>query len=163
MAQAIGSLRRRDLLSAFGPLALWIGVIFFLSSSLGSMSHTSMLIRPVLELLFPLAPDETLRLYHAYVRKAAHFIEYAVLAAFAVRAFSSLTNRQIRTFLYGLLTVVLVSVIDEVNQSFDASRTGSLYDALIDISGGISMLAILWIWQGRIGGPAIDSDLKPNN
>ncbi len=151
---------RRELLFAFAPIVLWIAVIFFLSSSLGSMSHTSMLIRPLLDLLFPFEPEETLRLYHAYVRKAAHFIEYAILAVFAVRAFSSLTNRHIRIFLYGLLTVVLVSVIDEVNQSFDPSRTGSLYDVLIDISGGVTMFAILWIarWPSGWAGDRLRSE-----
>ena len=150
MAQAIGSLRRRDLLSAFGPLALWIGVIFFLSSSLGSMSHTSMLIRPVLELLFPLAPDETLRLYHAYVRKAAHFIEYAVLAVFAVRAFSGLTNRHIRTLLYGLLTVVLVSVIDEVNQSFDVRCPVRYFGRYLDACDILDLERSRWSTGNRL-------------
>ena len=69
------------------PLILWIGVILFASTTQGSMSKTSNFIRPILEFFFPNATEENLIIYHAYIRKLAHFVEYAVLAFFASRAF----------------------------------------------------------------------------
>ena len=121
-------------------------MIFFLSSPQGSMSETSRIIRPLLQFLFPAAPEETLQIYHSYVRKAAHFTEYAILAFLAVRSlamtFFEISNLK---YLLALATVVLIASIDEFNQSFEISRTGSVRDVLLDISGGLVMIAVLWL------------------
>ena len=143
----INTVNWRGRLIRFAPLFLWIVVIFFLSSNLGSTSHTSMFVRPILDFLFPNAPEEMLQLYHAYVRKAAHFTEYAILAFLAVWALGRSASGIMRTLAVGLLIVVLVAALDEYNQSFSLSRTGSYVDVLLDISGGFTMLAILWMWN----------------
>ena len=72
----------------YAPLFLWIGVIFLLSSGSGSSAATSRIIRPLLEFLFPTASEESLQLMHFYIRKCAHFTEYAVLGYWALRAFT---------------------------------------------------------------------------
>jgi VanZ family protein len=147
--------RWRGGLMAYVPLFLWIGVIFFLSSGQGSMSETSRIIRPILEFLFPTVSEETLQIYHGYVRKFAHFTEYAVLAFLAVRAFSHSSKYFLRRyrFVFAFGLVLVIASIDEFNQSFEASRTGSALDVLLDISGGITMLAALWI--AKYGKPFI--------
>jgi VanZ family protein len=131
----------------YAPLILWVSVIFYLSSSQGSMSQTSRFIRPFLEWLFPLAPEETLQIYHGYIRKFAHFFEYAVLAFFASRAFRSSSKDFLQKFWYvfAFLIMLLIASIDEFNQSFNAARTGSIYDVLIDTSGGLTMILLLLI------------------
>jgi VanZ family protein len=113
-----------------------------MSSDQGSMSQTSRFIRPLLEFLFPTAPEETLQLYHGYIRKSAHFIEYAVLAFFALRAFTLSSSDRLQRGRY-LLPIVLaaaIACVDELNQSFSSARTGSPWDALIDISGAAAMM-----------------------
>lgn len=102
-----------------------------------------MFVRPILNFLFPNAPEEMLQLYHSYIRKAAHFTEYAVLAFLAIRAFRQSSNGLIRTAVYSVLVVVSVAAFDEFNQSFDLSRTGSWYDVLLDISGGITTIVMI--------------------
>ena len=134
-------------ITAYAPLILWIGVIFFLSSNQGSMSQTSLFVRPILKFLFPAAPEETLQIYHGYVRKGAHFTEYALLAFFALRAlarssFASLGNLR---YVLPLVLAAIVASIDEFIQSFEASRTGTYRDVLLDIAGGVAMVAILWL------------------
>ncbi|MCO6509694.1 MAG: VanZ family protein [Aridibacter famidurans] len=108
-----------------------------------SMNRTSRFIRPLLEFLFPEAPEQTLLLYHGIIRKSAHFIEYAILAALAHRAFrgSSRTLLASHPFLIALLSAAIVAVADETYQSFDPSRTGSPIDVLIDLSGALAALA----------------------
>ncbi|MGC2236597.1 MAG: VanZ family protein [Pyrinomonadaceae bacterium] len=132
----------------YAPLFLWICVIFFLSSTLGSMSHTSRIIRPLLEWLFPDASAETITLYHAYVRKFAHFTEYAILAFWFWRAFRRSGSEFLTKYKYAvsLGLVGLVASIDEFGQSFNPTRTGSPYDVLLDISGGLTMIVFLWIF-----------------
>lgn len=133
----------------YAPLFLWIGVIIYLSSSSGSMSQTSRFIRPFLEWLFPLAPEETLQTYHGYIRKFAHFAVYAALGFFASRAFFHSSKSFLQRFWHicAFLLVVLIASIDETNQSFNAARTGSIYDVLIDASGGLFMILLFWIYQ----------------
>ena len=111
------------------------------------MSNTSRFIRPFLEFLFPNSPEETLNIYHGYIRKIAHVTEYAMLAFWASRAFSSSTVKILRRFWYvfAFVLVALVASIDETNQSYIASRTGSIYDVWRDISGGAIMILIFYL------------------
>lgn len=103
------------------------------------MSATSMIIRPVLEFLFPNASEETLQLMHFYIRKCAHFTEYAILALWAIRAFRrsaiELINRHY--YLFPVAVVVAVAMLDEFNQGFNPARTSSSRDVALDISGGV--------------------------
>ncbi|HEX9959896.1 MAG TPA: VanZ family protein [Pyrinomonadaceae bacterium] len=133
----------------YAPLILWIGAIFIASSNTGSMSNTSRFIRPLLEFLFPAAPEEILAVYHGYIRKFAHFAEYFALAFFAARAFSGSSARILRDywFVFALILIVLVATADETNQSFLASRTSSVYDVLLDSSGGLTMILLFALYR----------------
>ena len=135
----------------YAPLVLWIGVILFLSTSQASMSNTSRFIRPLLEFFFPGASEETLIIYHGYIRKLAHLTEYAILAFWAFWAFSNSNLKNLRRFwfVFALLLVLLVASIDETNQSYLTSRTGSIYDVLLDVSGGLIMLIFLILYRFR--------------
>jgi VanZ family protein len=163
------SLKWRGRAIRYAPLILWIGVIFFLSSTQGAMQNTSRFVRPLLEWLFPDASIETLTVYHGYVRKFAHFAEYAALGFFAWRAFKGGNPRggkdvekrvekhtplrscfrliENHYYLASFALVVLIAAIDETNQSFNSARTGSIYDALLDTSGGAAALLFLWLLQ----------------
>jgi VanZ family protein len=136
---------------AYAPLILWIGLVFFLSTGQGAASETSRIIRPILEFLFPLASEETLRAYHGYIRKTAHFAEYAVMAFLAVRAFSRSSVARLRTrpLPWAFVLVLPVAAADELNQSFLASRTGSFWDVLLDAAGGAAMIAVIWMIRKR--------------
>lgn len=126
----------------YAPLILWIGAVFTLSSNVGSMSNTSLFMRPILKFLFPDAPEEVLLVYHGYVRKLAHFTEYAILAFWASRAFVSSSVNFLQKYWYAaaFLLILLVAAADETNQSFLSSRTSSPFDALIDCLGGLTMI-----------------------
>jgi VanZ family protein len=136
--------RWRERIFRYAPLILWIGAIFVASSSTGSMSSTSRFIRPLLEFLFPAAPEEILIVYHGYIRKFAHFAEYFLLAFFAARAFSTSSNGFLQKFWYvfAMLLIAIVATADETNQSFIASRTSSPYDVLLDCAGGLTMILL---------------------
>ena len=135
----------------YAPLLLWLAVIFINSSTVGATNNTSRVIRPLLEWLFPNASALTLDIYHGYIRKLAHFTEYAVLAFFAARAFwhSSQTILRKFWFVWAFLFVALTASADEYNQSFNAARTGSIYDVLIDVAGGLFALAVFYIVKRR--------------
>jgi VanZ family protein len=128
---------------------LWIGVIFFLSTSQGSLSKTSFIVRPILHFLFPGADEATLQSYQFAVRKLAHLTEYAVLAFLAARAFVWSSRRGLRRwwFAAALAIVFAVAATDEFNQSFDRLRTGTPIDVLIDLAGGAIGLILYFTVQ----------------
>lgn len=135
----------------YAPLILWTAVIFTASSTAGANNNTSRIIRPLLEWLFADASPATIDIYHGYIRKLAHFIEYAVLAFFASRAFwfSSQSVLQKFWFVWAFFFAALIALADEYNQSFNSARTGSIYDVLIDISGALFAVAVLYIIKIR--------------
>lgn len=148
--------QRRSTLSQrfvrYGPLAVWTGVILFASTGGFSAGNTSRIIRPLLLWLFPDISEARLASVHFSTRKAAHFIEYAILAFLARRAFITSTSESLKNhwFLLSLIYVVVVAVIDELHQTFVPTRTGSIYDSGIDVAGGFTLLVVtLWYQQRK--------------
>ena len=66
-------------LSKWMPVLVWAIVIFSFSTSYFSAENTSKFIDPMLRFLMPGASAATIALCHAFVRKAAHFTNYAIL------------------------------------------------------------------------------------
>ncbi|MFL6468716.1 MAG: VanZ family protein, partial [Pyrinomonadaceae bacterium] len=99
-----------------------------------SMNETSRFIRPLLEFLFPAASPETLTAVHGIIRKFAHLAEYAVLGFLAFRVFAGFIRFR---YTSAIALVLMVAAADEINQSFDPSRTSSIVDVGIDLLGGI--------------------------
>lgn len=139
----------------YGPLAAWVGLIFFASTGNLSGENTSLIVRPLLLWLFPGITEPELLRAHLLIRKAAHFAEYAALALLAARAFltSSRTLLRRRWAVAAFLLVVACALLDEYHQSFVPSRGGSAYDSLIDAAGGASALALLSLWRSRRRSP----------
>ncbi len=143
----------RDRLWRYAPLVGWIGFIFFASTGAMSASNTSRIIAPLFKWLFPGITEAQLTLVHFTVRKGAHFTEYAVLALLAARAFLPSTRWRLRHhwFAAALALVAVVALLDEYHQSFNAARTGTIWDSMIDISGGATALILFGLWRRRRG------------
>ena len=131
------------------PLIIWSIVVLSLGSGVGASTETSRIIRPLLEFFFPSATPEALAIYHGYVRKLAHFVEYAILALLAVRAFVGVRLRYATAF----LLVLGVAAVDEINQSFNPSRTSSPFDVALDAAGGLTALLVYWMAVRRRSQP----------
>ncbi|HJR07600.1 MAG TPA: VanZ family protein [Pyrinomonadaceae bacterium] len=149
--QAAPSTRWRRRLWRYAPLVGWIGFIFFASTGAMSASNTSRIIAPLFRWLFPNITEAQLLSVHFAVRKGAHLTEYAVLALLAARAFIPSTRQFLhrRWFIAALALVALVALLDEYNQSFNVARTGTIWDSLIDVSGGTIALVVFSLWRMR--------------
>lgn len=134
----------------YGPVILWAALIFVFSSGLFSGSNTSSIVRPLVLWVYPGISDAALTLVHGLIRKAGHFVEYAILALFAARAFRTSSREFLRDhwFAVSLTFVAVYALSDEFHQSFVSSRTASIYDCLIDTAGGLAALIIL-AWRTR--------------
>jgi VanZ family protein len=141
--------RRREQIILFAPLFIWIGLILFLGSGQGSMTRTSIIIRPILEFLFPAATEETLQFYHGIIRKCAHLTEYGILGLVACRALVNLSTFRKYFYLFATALVLIVASSDEFNQSFNPERTSSPVDVLIDLTGGVIGILVFVLWTRR--------------
>lgn len=81
---------------------------------------------------------------HYIVRKSAHFFEYGVLGGLAFWMFQGFRSTFWNQVIYSLFMILSVAVMDEYLQSFVA-RTASVSDILIDFSGGITGILILYL------------------
>jgi VanZ family protein len=130
------------------PLILWLGFITYASSDGFSASNTSRIIAPIVLWLFPNTSAETMTIIHLIIRKIAHFTEYGILGFLAVRAFKASPGPNIRrNWVWLSLSIVVVyALIDEFHQSFVPSRTASIYDSFIDMTGGLTVILLLRLW-----------------
>ena len=126
-------------LSRYLPLVLWLAFISFASTDSFNASNTSRIIGPLVLWLFPNTSVETLATIQFFTRKLAHFTEYAILGFLAARAFRTSP----RWFLISAILIVVYALLDEYHQSFVPSRTASIFDSFIDMTGGISALIFI--------------------
>jgi VanZ family protein len=148
----------RNRVYRYAPLVVWVGLIFFFSSGAASTTQTSRIIRPILMFLFPTASEETLLGYHFFIRKCAHFIEYAMLAFWTVRALANSSVKLLREYRFAaaVLSVLAIATLDEFNQSFEPTRTSTIWDVTLDVAGGAAMAILLKarnVWS-RVAGRA---------
>lgn len=82
--------------------------------------------------------------FHRLVRKTAHFTEYGLLGFLIGGAESFAHKIKGKTFIsFSLLVPVVTAVTDEYIQSF-VGRTSAVYDIVIDYSGALCGLLIMW-------------------
>lgn len=127
---------------AWLPVLLWSAVVLLLGSDDGSAHTTSRFIGPLLRWLLPDAPQATLDQLHFLLRKAAHLVEYGVLALLARRALAATGRRSPwPATLLALLFALAIALLDEGRQAHSATRTGSARDVALDLGGGVLALA----------------------
>ena len=131
--------------SRYFPLIAWLVFISFASSDNLNAGNTSRIIGPLILWLFPNTSPETLAVVNVITRKIAHFTEYAILGFLAARAFRTSPHPTInrRWFLISIALVVVYALLDEYHQSFVPSRTASIFDSLIDMAGGLTVLIFI--------------------
>ena len=112
-----------------------MAVIFFASTDLMSAEHTSRFLTPFLRWLNPDISPAAIAQAHLLVRKAAHVIEYAILAGLLFRALRGLVAGFWWRGVTAFVPAMIFAVADEYHQSFIPSRTGSPTDMLIDCGG----------------------------
>jgi VanZ family protein len=133
----------------WGPVLVWISIIFAASSDAGSFQHTSRILVPLVRWLFPHLSEEAVHAIVVTIRKGAHLSEYAVLAALLWRALRSIRQRDPVSWSWpragsALGLAALYAATDEFHQTFVPSRQGSVWDVLLDTGGACLGLMILW-------------------
>jgi len=134
--------------SAWAVVAVWILLVLWLGGADFGAVQTSGTLGHVIRFFYPDIPwAEFLRIHHA-ARKAAHVVEYAVLALLAFRAmWLSFHTMLGRIAGLALLLVIVVATADETRQALIGSRTGSAGDVLLDATGALAALGIALLYM----------------
>lgn len=124
-------------------------LIFSASADANSLQHSSRILVPLLHWLFPGMDLRHIEAIHYAVRKCAHLTEYAVFALLLWRAIRRPRRHDPRPWRWdeaglALALVFLYAASDELHQVFVPERTGQVSDVLIDTSGGVIGLLLLW-------------------
>lgn len=128
------------------PPIIWMAAIFSFSTDAFSGENTGSLFYKIFHALIPSLTPEQFQPIHILIRKAAHFTEYGILALALFRAFraGALVRWSWRWAVYSLVIVAAYALLDEFHQTFTLTRGGSIYDSLLDFSGGATALLMLW-------------------
>lgn len=132
------------------PVILWMVLIFGFSSDSGSFQHSSRIIEPVLQWLFPWMGEAARHEIVFLARKCAHLTEYAVLALLVWRLIRKPTRTDTRPWSWrqagqALLVTACYAATDEFHQLFVPTREGCVRDVIIDTCGGAAALGLLWL------------------
>ena len=144
-------LERPNLLRAWWPAAVWVGVIAVESTDYLSSDNTSSVLYSVLTRLFGEINLYDFLVWHFYLRKAGHFIGYGILCLLMVRGWRA-TLAVGRVWLVPLLALIataLVASLDEWHQTFIPSRSGTVRDVVLDSVGGLIFLILAQFWIRR--------------
>jgi VanZ family protein len=148
------STNRPNLLRAWWPAAVWLGIITFESTDYMSGEHTSGMLYAVLTRLFGEIDLREFLVWHHYGRKTGHVIGYAMLCLLLYRAwrltFGELRPWAWRTAVYAWLGTLLVASLDEWHQSYIPSRGASIRDVALDSTAGFLILLLTWLCMRRV-------------
>ena len=129
-------------------------VIFSGSADTASAQHTSRILGPLFDWLFPHISPDTRNLLVFGFRKCAHLTEFATLALLVWHALRKPLRRAPGPWLWSqagetLWVAVFYASTDEFHQTFVPTREGCVRDVMIDSCGAIAGLLALWL-LGRV-------------
>lgn len=126
----------------------WVALIFSFSLQPADASSqvSSGLLRTLLETFLPGLLEKLstaqLEMLEFFVRKCAHFTEFAILGVFSALTVAQMRLRRGR--LCAIVFCVLVACADEMIQLCSDGRAARLADVLLDSAGALVGLATVW-------------------
>ena len=144
---------RPNLVRAWWPAIVWIGLIAFESTDFFSSEHTGSMLYTILTRLFGHIDFYKFLVFHHYLRKTGHVVGYGMLSLLLLRGWRATLGRVptllLRTALLSWLGTAIVAALDEWHQSYIPSRTGTIWDVALDSVAGVAFLVVAYFWLQR--------------
>jgi VanZ family protein len=145
---------RRAFWRAWIPALIWLGIIAIESTNLLSSQHTSRLLYPLFHFLFGISREQ-FEPWHFVIRKTGHVFGYGILSILLFRAWRTTVSVRANpswSLVWASIAFfmsVAVASLDEWHQSFIPSRTGNVYDVLLDSAAALvaQLVIVVWIWK----------------
>ena len=131
-------------------VAAWTAKIFWLSTEAFSSDRTLSLLSHLLGLTGLILTNRAISVLHLLIRKAAHIVEYSVLAVLLCLLWNEGGSESLQPKIAGKVMVVCAgyALLDELHQYFVQGRGPSLADCGLDILG-----ALMSVWMFQIAAP----------
>jgi VanZ family protein len=126
------------------PAILWVGLVLALGASIFSIARTSTIFDPLLERISPGLGQQGLYNLQVFIRRSAHFTEYAILFVFL--NLGPLRGRPA----IALIVAIGCGSLDETRQLFTPGRSGTVSDVALDASGATTMLVLAMPYWDRL-------------
>lgn len=124
----------------FIPALIWMLFIFFMSHTSGNDSaNQSNIIATIIQKFINIDWE----LLTFIIRKFAHMCEFAILFLLLYYGF----RKNNLPYHYALIITFIYACLDEFHQLFIPGRSGQFSDVLIDSSGALMALIIIWIYK----------------
>jgi VanZ family protein len=141
---------RPNLLRAWWPAFVWIGLISFESTGFFSSQNTGGVLYTLWTRLFGPIDLSTFLIFHHYLRKTGHVVGYGMLSLLLLRGWRATFGRERallwRTALLSWLGTAFVAAMDEWHQTYIPLRTGTWRDAVLDSVAGLAFLLAAYFW-----------------
>ena len=125
----------------------WGCLIFVASTDTFSAEHTGSLLITILHWLIPNISDDRFDSIHHIIRKTGHFTEYFIFYVLLFRGIRGERRGWQVSWAAGALFIAAgYSALDEIHQSFVASRTASVWDSMLDSTGAFAALILLFLF-----------------
>lgn len=124
---------------------IWMIFIFYMSAQPADISNSQSGF--VIKLLQSIGIDSSgnnIGLLTTIVRKGAHFSEYAILGLLSYNVMKNYFTKK-RARIVAVLIVFFYACSDEFHQLFVSGRAGKITDVIIDTSGGIFSVLVIWM------------------
>ena len=135
-------------------LFLWMSVIFYFSAepqleSEAASNLATDILYHIYHFVFSAGMDSDVFFarYGQFIRKLAHFTEFAILGILAKSVYEDRWNKN--TILYPVLFCALYAVSDEVHQYFVPGRYCALKDMCIDTAGALTGVLFYHLCENR--------------
>ena len=145
---------RPNLVRAWWPAIVWIGLIAFESTDFFSSEHTGSILYTLLTRLFGNIDFYKFLVFHHYLRKTGHVVGYGMLSLLLLRGWRATFDYTLllRAALLSWLGTACVAALDEWHQSYIPSRTGTVWDVALDSVAGVVFLVVAYFWLRRSDG-----------
>ncbi len=144
---------RPSLLRAWWPAAVWVCLIAFESTDFFSSENTGSMLYTLWVHVFGNVDLHFFVVFHHYLRKTGHVVGYGMLSLLLLRGWRAtlgcIPGLLLRATLLAWLGTLSVAALDEWHQSFIPSRTGTVWDVLLDSVAGVAFLVIAYLWLRR--------------
>jgi VanZ family protein len=133
-------------LHAWWPALLWSAVIFTASTDTFSAEHTATVIGAIVHWFAPSLSGKTFNTIHFFIRKSAHLTEYFIFYLLLYRGIRGARIGWHWSWAFAAWFIAAAyAALDEIHQSFVASRTASARDSLLDSTGALIALLVLFL------------------
>jgi len=142
--------RRNEIIKAWIPSLIWMGVIAVESTAWLSASNTGRFLYPICHYLFGVT-REHFPVWNFYVRKTGHFVGYFTMSFLLFRSWRAMLPQfgrgpwALRWSWVAWLMTTFIASMDEWHQTFIPGRTGTVHDVILDSSAAVVAQIVLFL------------------